>query len=185
MFGPELCMQVVLPLVVKLAEDSVFRVRKAIAANIGNVSFPSLIFNLFYLFLFIFRLIPHFTPFFWFWTDMPYCGSGGHHTTPPSCFYCSLWRWGNHFFLKIALFISYYLNYFINLCEKARVINIILDLGSTKGMRRKPRRYGRKCFANWAVLYLFFSLIFLLLSFSLIFLNFWNKIWSFFDVYCF
>ena len=37
-FGPELCMQVVLPLVVKLAEDSVFRVRKAIAANIGNVS---------------------------------------------------------------------------------------------------------------------------------------------------
>jgi hypothetical protein len=38
-FGPELCMQVVLPLVVKLAEDSVFRVRKAIAANIGNVSF--------------------------------------------------------------------------------------------------------------------------------------------------
>jgi serine/threonine-protein phosphatase 4 regulatory subunit 1 len=36
-FGPELCMQVVLPLVVKLAEDSVFRVRKAIAANIGNI----------------------------------------------------------------------------------------------------------------------------------------------------
>lgn len=42
-FGAELCMQVVLPLVVKLAEDSVFRVRKAIAANMGNVSlFPVL-----------------------------------------------------------------------------------------------------------------------------------------------
>jgi serine/threonine-protein phosphatase 4 regulatory subunit 1 len=36
-FGAELCMQVVLPFVLRLADDPVFRVRKTVAANLGNI----------------------------------------------------------------------------------------------------------------------------------------------------